>query len=105
MTELYMKSPCADCPFKKTSTKHWLGRSRMTEIIESDSFVCHKTTSKKLIDRKQCAGHMILTGNHNIFVRIETISKRSMGLTGRELIFNTIDECLDHHDFNSEKKE
>ena len=43
----YMKSPCADCPFRKDSLKGWLGADRMEEILGQESFVCHKTLDEK----------------------------------------------------------
>lgn len=54
-----MKAPCVDCPFRKDSLKGWLGGPRMAEILEEDSFVCHKKTDM------QCAGHMIMNGEQN----------------------------------------
>lgn len=57
-----IKSPCKDCPMRKDSLRGWLGKERMQEIMQSDSFVCHKDTSK------QCAGHMLIKGNENVFV-------------------------------------
>jgi hypothetical protein len=54
-----VKKPCANCPFRKDSLKGWLGKERMTEILDADSFVCHKKTDK------QCAGHMLINDQAN----------------------------------------
>ena len=90
----HVKKPCRDCPFKKDALKGWLGRERITEILESDRFVCHKKR------HLQCAGHMIISGMDNQFVRLATALGISLELTGHELIFNTKQECIDHHDHN-----
>jgi hypothetical protein len=47
-----IQTPCKDCPFRKDSLKGWLGSEQMTEILEADSFVCHKTTKGTLKERK-----------------------------------------------------
>ena len=64
-----VKKPCKDCPFRKDTLKGWLGEDRMTEFLNADSFICHKTTGGTLRDRKQCAGHMLMKGHENAFVR------------------------------------
>ena len=37
-----VKKPCSNCPFRKDSLKGWLGEERMQEIVNADSFTCHK---------------------------------------------------------------
>lgn len=37
-----MKTPCLDRPFRKDTSKRWLGSTRMAEILEADLFVRHK---------------------------------------------------------------
>jgi hypothetical protein len=65
MPELpHIARPCRDCPFRNDTLKEWLGAERMQEILGADSFVCHKKTDK------QCAGHMLIKGNDNLFVRV-----------------------------------
>lgn len=90
----HIKRPCSNCPMKKNSLRGWLGRSRMAEILAADSFTCHKTDAPRL----QCAGHMLLLGNKNVFVRLAKIQRLKLNLSGRELLFDTVDECIDHHD-------
>lgn len=58
-----MKTPCQDCPFRKDAVKGWLGADRMRDILAAESFVCHKETDM------QCAGHMLVKGEENAFVR------------------------------------
>jgi len=86
-----VKRPCRDCPFRNDSLKGWLGQERMTEILESDSFVCHKKTDK------QCAGHMLMKGEDNGFVRLAYKFKMPLILSGNELVFESNDECIGHH--------
>jgi hypothetical protein len=97
----HVKKPCRDCPFRKDSLKGWLGRERMTEILDTDSFACHKTTNGNMNKRRQCAGHMLINGHANQFVRLATALNLELDLSGRELIFNTKQECIEHHDHDN----
>lgn len=91
-----MKKPCKDCPFRKDTLKGWLGEGRMREILSGDSFVCHKNTSL------QCAGHMLIKGPRNGFVKLAVALGVETGLTGRELVFDSDDECVSHHSWTTE---
>lgn len=95
-----MKSPCAQCPFRKDCLEGWLGRDRMTEITQSESFVCHKTTKGAISERKQCAGHMILMDYDNEFVRVADAFKVNLGLQNKELVFDSPEDCINHHTNN-----
>jgi len=92
-----MNKPCANCPFRKDTLKGWLGARRMTEIIKAESFVCHKTTSGKQIERKQCAGHMLLLTYNNEFYRLAKRLLPNFNLTGRELVFDSVTDAIKHH--------
>lgn len=87
----HISRPCRDCPFRKDTLQGWLGVERMSEILASDSFVCHKKPDK------QCAGHMLIKGNDNAFVRLATGLGIKLDLTGRELVFDTERDCIEHH--------
>jgi len=69
----------------------WLGEERMREILNQDSFVCHKKTDF------QCAGHMIIKGNENSFVNLAKRLHIKLDLKGNELVFNNVNDCIDHH--------
>lgn len=86
--------PCKDCPFRKDIIKGWLGSKRMTEIVEAESFVCHKN------HKLQCAGHMLLLEDANVFYRTANIFRHPLKLEGRELVFDTIQEAIEHHKFD-----
>ncbi|QUM78751.1 hypothetical protein HWV00_20990 (plasmid) [Moritella sp. 24] len=86
-----VKKPCRDCPFKKDTLKGWLGAERMREILAQRSFVCHKKT------HLQCAGHMLINEDDNDFVKLAKAMGLPLELTGRELIFNTKEQCISHH--------
>lgn len=95
----YCKSPCNNCPFRKDSLKGWLGKRRAQEIVNNDNFVCHKTTQTgNEKDRLQCAGHMILLDDENLFVR----TARGMGIlltiVNRYVIFESKEDFIKHHD-------
>jgi hypothetical protein len=99
-----MKKPCDNCPFRKDIEKGWLGSERMVEILEADSFVCHKTTGKDAEKkdnrhRKQCAGFMLIKGNESTAVRVAKTLRIDLDLKGSELIFDSKKECINHHKF------
>lgn len=88
----HIKQPCRDCPFRKDTLNGWLGAERMTEILATDSFVCHKKTDM------QCAGHMLMNGPDNAFVRLAGNWGIPLNLTGADLVFASHTECINHHD-------
>ena len=85
------KKPCNNCPFKKDTQKGWLGKQRITEILSEDSFVCHKKSDL------QCAGHMLIKGQENSFVRTANRMGLDTGLKGAELVFDSKEQCIKHH--------
>lgn len=87
----HCKKPCANCPFRKDSTKGWLGAERMAEILSFNSFVCHKK------QHLQCAGHMLINGSKNGFVRLANQLHIPLDLSGRELVFDDPEQCIEHH--------
>lgn len=87
-----MKAPCRDCPFRKDTLRGWLGGERMTEILAADSFVCHKNTDL------QCAGHMLIKGSENAFVRLAAALRLPLNLSGMEKVFASHGDCIDHHE-------
>ena len=90
-----MKKPCANCPFRKDSLAGWLGKDRMTEILEQDSFTCHKTNKQM-----QCAGHMIILEERNHFYELAVRLNFDLGLSGQELVFESEEDCINHHTHN-----
>ena len=87
----YMNSPCPDCPFTAKCMEGWLGEERIKEILSADTFVCHKRHDL------QCAGHMIIKGDANTFVRLADRLGIPVALTGQDKVFNTEQECVEHH--------
>ena len=87
------KKPCANCPFRTDAPEGWLGSERMAEILDQGSFVCHKK------QHLQCAGHMLINGQRNDFVRMASRLNIPLDLSGRELVFETRDQCVDHHNY------
>lgn len=84
--------PCGQCPFRSDSMEGWLGGDRMEEILAQDSFMCHKAPNQL-----QCAGHMIIKGEENAFVRLAAKLNITLDLSGHELVFdNEKDLVLQH---------
>lgn len=86
-----MKRPCANCPFRKDTQKGWLGSERMAQILAADSFVCHKKTDM------QCAGHMLVNGLENGFVRLAHDMRIGLDLAGADLVFESKEALIAHH--------
>lgn len=86
-----MNRPCRDCPFRKDSKKGWLGEPRMRGILATESFVCHKKNDH------QCAGHMLIRGNKNGFVRLAEQLDMTLNLAGAEQVFDSEAACIEHH--------
>lgn len=87
----HMKKPCRDCPFRTDAMEGWLGEQRMTEILAAESFVCHKKTDM------QCAGHMLIKGQKNGFVKLADRLRIELDLSGKELVFPDEQSCIQHH--------
>lgn len=87
----HITRPCSDCPFRKDSLKGWLGEERMKGILKQGCFVCHKKKDM------QCAGHMLIKGQENDFVQLAGRLKIELELSGRELVFDSQSECIEHH--------
>jgi len=86
-----VKKPCNNCPFRKDTLKGWLGKNRITEILNQSSFVCHKKTDL------QCAGFMLIKGKESEFVVLAERLGLDAKLTGKELVFETKEDCIKHH--------
>jgi len=69
----------------------------MEEILNEDSFVCHKTTNGGDKDRLQCAGHMLIRGDQNAFVSYAKAIGAKLDLRGKELVFDSREDCIEHH--------
>lgn len=94
----HVKKPCADCPFRKDTLKGWLGEKRVSEILDRDTFVCHKKT------HLQCAGHMLINGPDNQFVRMANILGYELDLSGQELVFDSRKDCIEHHTWDAKSE-
>jgi hypothetical protein len=86
-----MKEPCSNCPFRKDSLKGSLNKERAVDIVNAETFTCHKTDMKK-----QCAGHMLLMDIDNIFVRLAKRMCIPLKLSGKDLVFDTSDDFIKH---------
>jgi len=103
----YKRRPCKNCPFKKNTMKGWLGKDRMTEILQANTFVCHKTVDYEKTDddgrdlpdpnRLQCAGHMLIKGLENEFVRTANNLGIELDLNGKDEVFSSKEDCINHH--------
>lgn len=66
----------------------------MEEILNDESFVCHKTVDTP--NPLQCAGHMLLSERNLMYRMLQSMGKGD-DVQGRELLFDTPEECIKHH--------
>lgn len=92
-----MAKPCNNCPFKKNIMPGWLGAKRMQNIIEQDSFVCHKTAYGKDKNKRQCAGHIHINKQKNVFYRTALAFGIKIKIKESDTLFGNVDKCIKHH--------
>ncbi len=63
-----LKSPCAECPFKKSSFKGWLGGLTAKEthdvVLDEADFACHMTRKKPNHLMSRCKGSQMFLTHH-----------------------------------------
>lgn len=79
------------CPFRTDCLKGWLGAERAKEISDADKFVCHKN------NKRQCSGSMQMNKEGNLFVRIAKFKNIPLELSGKEKLFDSKEEMIEHH--------
>jgi len=89
--KLQQNQPCKgqiQCPFLKTCMPGWLGKEGAEEIVNYDSFVCHKDNTT------QCAGHMLVSKNNKAVVLSRMLK---LPLSGHDDVFQSEEEFIEHH--------
>ncbi len=64
------KTPCSNCPFRKDTLDGWLGEDRMREMLNADSFVCHKKnrfTMLRIYVSKKRGEQFLQIGKENVW--------------------------------------
>jgi hypothetical protein len=101
-----LKKPCSNCPFRKDTSKGWLGKRRAKQIsedIKDLSFSCHKTTYNDKVKEAFCVGAIILSGKEsymgNKSIRIGAILGvfDPDSIKGHDKIFDSYIEFINHH--------
>jgi len=93
----YMPAPCSNCPMRKDAPAGWLGKERMQEILEADSFVCHKTAYGADEQKRQCAGHIHLKQRGNLFYRMALMIGRKLIISNSSVLHENESSCIKHH--------
>jgi len=101
----YKKAPCKDCPFRTDSLKGWLGENRMEEILDQESFVCHKTSNLEDHNKRQCVGHMTICKESNVFVRTAHLMNIPIEIRNTKVIFDNKQDLINHHSSSIDKDE
>lgn len=109
-----LKSPCANCPFRKGQGECFrLGAERIELIVESVSFQCHKTIDYSIepgepghrgSKPQQCAGLMSLlarAGKPNAIMQIgERLGQFNPGELNHADVYASIEEATAAHEGN-----
>jgi len=93
----FKKTPCNNCPFRKDCLKGWLGGERMEEILKEDSFICHKTAYGADKEKRQCAGHIHIKKESNVFYRVARAMGFDMSIGKTEKLFENEKDLIKHH--------
>lgn len=91
----YCKKPCSNCPFKKDTTKGWLGRDRAQEISDATSFVCHKN------HELQCGGFLAFkqkTDGNADWLHVSKALGIKLEIKGTDHVFDSQEQMINHHD-------
>ena len=93
------RNPCSNCPFRSDlpANKGWLGKKEATEIIQYESVIYHKTVGDLDRGRLQCAGHMILRKDKNVFYRFAKYLGILPKLSGIGTVVKTAKEFVELH--------
>ncbi len=63
-----IKTPCKECPFRKTAIRGWLGGLTAQEtkdaIMAEQDFSCHLTRKFKKNEKSRCKGSVLFLINH-----------------------------------------
>lgn len=58
-----LKKPCIECPFRKASTRGWLGgetvKDTYDQVMGEGPFACHMTRHKRARDMSRCRGSLL----------------------------------------------
>ena len=101
-----LKKPCSNCPFLR-STHFRFSTSRMVEIVEAETFPCHKTLDytkegpvRVREQSRHCAGHLILREKMEMPTQLMRIAER-IGMYDRTKlemdsdVYDTLDEMIE----------
>lgn len=72
----------------------------MQEILEADSFVCHKTAIGTHQQKRQCAGHIYLKEKSNIFYRMALMIGIKIEIKNSNLLHQEESSCIKNHTEN-----
>lgn len=84
-----LKNPCAECPFKKTSFKGWLGGLTAQEtndaVLNEADFACHMTRKKQNAQMSRCKGSQLFLIHHCKSPKFNMPLKKALDQTKKEL--------------------
>lgn len=83
-----LKSPCAECPFRKTSLNGWLGGLTAKEthdyVLDEADFACHMTRNKSKNKMSRCKGSQLFLINHCKLPRKNMVLQKALEQTKKE---------------------
>lgn len=91
MSRSHCNKVCKKCPFKKNTEKSSYTTVEVEKMNQMSSMGC------KMNSHKECAGHMLMNWNRNIYVNISRRLKEDLTIQGREEIFSSYEMMLNHY--------
>lgn len=87
----HCSEPCPSCPYRTDADKKAYTREEIAFENSQVSMGCRREQNA------ECAGHMLMNGNKNFYVRILQRIEPDYELSGRELIFKDAKSLLAHY--------
>lgn len=98
-----IKTPCKECPFRKTSFRGWLGNNTAQQthdyVLGEADFACHMTRHKQDKNMSRCKGSQLFLLHHCKSPRINMPLRNALNKT-REEVRNGIHKLQEYLGFD-----
>lgn len=110
MPELKRRTPCADCPFRKTSARGWLGAATAQEFLDSTmhdaEMPCHTAIDygdkewkeTQLPTADLCVGSLQFLNNQHKLPRSRKLSDACREVGQNDAIMDSPEQFMERHD-------
>lgn len=101
MMKVRHKTPCSECPFRRTSAAGWLGGSSAAawkSVMDTEGEIqCHMDAKKEKDRKAFCAGHMIHMRNSFKVPRDRDYANAVDQYKPNKEVFRWQHEFIEHH--------